>query len=100
MVLGPRMLFQIKLELILIGVESLIVYMKGDTKSLNPGCFAIGNQCVCETLFFNGGRELLRFIRADGNDLIAYPGELCFDFSQLSQLRIAIRSPSAAVKDE
>ena len=55
MVLGSRMLLQINLVLILIGVEDLITYTKGDAEFLNPGCFAVGYYCVCETLFFNGG---------------------------------------------
>lgn len=75
MVLRAGMLFQVNLEL-LIFLEILIIDAKSDTESFHTCCVAIRDQGVCEALFFNGRREFLRSIGADGNNLITQPDEL------------------------
>jgi hypothetical protein len=100
MVLGAGIFFQVDLVLILVGIESLIIHTISDAEPLDPGRVTVGNQGVSGGLFVLGRSQFFGFIRAYGDDLVTQLDKLSLDFLQLSQLRVAVRSPASAIEDE
>ena len=49
---------------------------------------------------FNALAQFLGTIGADGNDLVAEVEDLGLDLEQLTQLLVAVRSPTSAIEDQ
>jgi len=78
----------------------VVAELKSDSEGARGRERAVGVERVAEVAFLQAAPEPRGLVRADRDDGKPERRELGFDLAQLTELRIAVGSPAAAVEDE
>jgi hypothetical protein len=87
-------------RVLLVLLDGGVVDAEGDAEREGGVGLGVGEELPVEVMPIDRLAELLRTIRGQGDDLVAERPDLAFDLAQLPELRVAVRSPAAAVEQQ